>query len=119
MTMDDFDAVNKTIHEKVHEDANIIIGVVIDEALGETIKVTAIVTGFGDRFESTGQTRTGMSPLTAIHKPPKQAVNIDTPTFLRDQKQSDKIRPVRHVGSVSFDDEDTYDIPTFLRKSVD
>jgi cell division protein FtsZ len=48
MTMDDFDAVNKTVHEKVHEDANIIIGVVIDETMGETIKVTAIVTGFGD-----------------------------------------------------------------------
>ena len=119
MTMDDFDAVNKTIHEKVHEDANIIIGVVIDEALGETIKVTAIVTGFGDRFEATGHIRTGLTPLTSIHKPPAQVVNIDTPTFLRDQKQSDKIRPVRHVGSVSFDDEDAYDIPTFLRKSVD
>ena len=34
MTMDDFDAVNKTVHEKVHEDANIIIGVVIDENHG-------------------------------------------------------------------------------------
>lgn len=119
MTMDDFDAVNKTIHEKVHEDANIIIGVVIDESLEETIKVTAIVTGFGDRFEATGHARTSLNPLTAIHKPTAQVLNIDTPTFLRDQKQNDKIRPVRHVGSVSFDDEDTYDIPTFLRKSVD
>ncbi len=51
MTMDDFDAVNRIIHEKVHDDANIIVGVVIDEELGDTIKVTAIATGFGDRFD--------------------------------------------------------------------
>lgn len=120
MTMDDFDAVNKTIHEKVHEDANIIIGVVIDESLGETVKVTAIVTGFGDRFDTAGHGRT-MSPLTALHKPVAPVVSIDTPTFLRDRQKNDAVatRPVRHVGSVSFDDEDTYDIPTFLRKSVD
>lgn len=120
MTMDDFDAVNKTIHEKVHDDANIIIGVVIDESMAETIKVTAIVTGFGDRF---GKMETGRRP---VFEPipimaPKQAnvVNIDTPTFIRDRQKSDAPRPTRHVGSVSIDDEDAYDIPTFLRKSVD
>jgi len=62
MTMDDFDAVNKTIHEKVHEDANIIVGVVIDESMGETVKVTAIVTGFGDRFEMVERNR-GFAPI--------------------------------------------------------
>lgn len=119
MTMDDFDAVNKTIHEKVHDDANIIIGVVIDEALEETIKVTAIVTGFGDRFEAVDRNRGGFAPISIM--PTKQAnvVNIDTPTFIRDRQKSDAPRPTRHVGSVSFDDEDAYDIPTFLRKSVD
>src|ERR1035437_9283661 len=65
MTMDDFDAVNKTVHEKVHEDANIIIGVVIDEDLGDVIKVTAIVTGFGDRFdmERSRDLRHNVTPL--------------------------------------------------------
>ncbi|SJZ99562.1 cell division protein FtsZ [Trichlorobacter thiogenes] len=118
MTMDDFDAVNKTVHEKVHEDANIIIGVVIDETMGETIKVTAIVTGFGDKFGETERNR-GLSSISAIAKP-NTVVSIDTPTFIRDQRQkADTPRPTRHVGSVSFDDEDAYDIPTFLRKSVD
>lgn len=118
MTMDDFDAVNKTVHEKVHEDANIIIGVVIDETMGETIKVTAIVTGFGDKFGETERNR-GLSSISAVSKP-NTVVSIDTPTFIRDQRQkADTPRPTRHVGSVSFDDEDAYDIPTFLRKSVD
>jgi cell division protein FtsZ len=118
MTMDDFDAVNKTVHEKVHEDANIIIGVVIDETMGETIKVTAIVTGFGDKFGETERNR-GFNSIAAVAKP-NTVVSIDTPTFIRDQRQkTDGPRPTRHVGSVSFDDEDAYDIPTFLRKSVD
>lgn len=120
MTMDDFDAVNKTIHEKVHEDANIIIGVVIDETMGDTIKVTAIVTGFGDRFGVAEQPKPvipGVAPLS------KQGtvVSIDTPTFIRDRQKTENpaVRPTRHVGSISIDDEDAYDIPTFLRKSVD
>ncbi len=120
MTMDDFDAVNKTIHEKVHEDANIIVGVVIDEALADTIKVTAIVTGFGDRFEKVDRPR-GFSHLAtaAMPKQTPNVINMETPTFMRDRQKSDGARPTRHVGSVSFDDEDQYDIPTFLRKSVD
>lgn len=119
MTMDDFDAVNKTIHEKVHDDANIIVGVVINESMQETIKVTAIVTGFGDRFETTGSSR-GFAPLSVMQPKQQQNVlNIDTPTFIRDRQKSEGSRPTRHVGTVSFDDEDQYDIPTFLRKSVD
>jgi len=118
MTMDDFDAVNKTIHEKVHEDANIIVGVVIDESLGETIKVTAIVTGFGDRFEMQDRGR-GFAPIGVAVPKQQNVINIETPTFIRDRQKSEGARPTRHVGTISFEDEDQYDIPTFLRKSVD
>lgn len=121
MTMDDFDAVNKTIHEKVHEDANIIVGVVIDESMQDTVKVTAIVTGFGDRFDATSTNRHSTYTSARPTAPVKQqnVVSIETPTFIRDRAKSESARPTRHVGSISFDDEDHYDIPTFLRKSVD
>lgn len=118
MTMDDFDAVNKTIHEKVHEDANIIVGVVIDESLGETIKVTAIVTGFGDRFEMQDRNR-GLSSLGLSPSKQQNIINIETPTFIRDRQKTEGVRPTRHVGAISFEDEDQYEIPTFLRKSLD
>ncbi len=121
MTMDDFDAVNKAIHEKVHEDANIIIGVVIDESLADTIKVTAIVTGFGDKFAEKGRTaeQTSRQSLSQIKQSMSQP-SFETPTFLRDQQKAETPRPVRHVGSLSLvDEDDAYEIPTFLRKSVD
>lgn len=121
MSMDDFDAVNKTIHEKVHEDANIIIGVVIDESLEDTIKVTAIVTGFGDRFGETERPRGNFSGIPVAPTKSGTVVSIDTPTFIRDRQKTEgpTVRPTRHVGSISYEDEDAYDIPTFLRKSVD
>jgi cell division protein FtsZ len=113
MTMDEFDAASRIIHEKVHEDANIIIGLVIDETLGETIKITAIATGFGDRFDL----EKGRHELKNVAPMMKQnEINREIPTFIREKQQRDTQTRQR---SFMMDDEDQYDIPTFLRKSVD
>ena len=113
MTMDEFDAASRIIHEKVHEDANIIIGLVIDEALGDHIKITAIATGFGDRFdlEKERAELKIVAPLVAGSE-----INREIPTFIREKQQRDSYSRQR---SFLMDDEDQYDIPTFLRKSVD
>jgi cell division protein FtsZ len=113
MTMDEFDAASRIIHEKVHEDANIIVGLVIDETLGDTIKITAIATGFGDRFDL----EKGRHELTNVAPLMKQSeINREIPTFIREKQQRDNQTRQR---SFLMDDEDQYDIPTFLRKSVD
>jgi cell division protein FtsZ len=113
MTMDEFDAASRIIHEKVHEDANIIIGLVIDESLGENVKITAIATGFGDRFdiEKSRQEIKTVAPLI------KSEINREIPTFIRrdNQQRESAIRQ----RNFFVEDEDQYDIPTFLRKSVD
>jgi cell division protein FtsZ len=113
MTMDEFDAASRIIHEKVHEDANIIIGLVIDEGLGETIKITAIATGFGDRFDL----EKGRHELKNVAPMMKQSeINREIPTFIREKQERTTQTRQR---SFLMDDEDQYDIPTFLRKSVD
>jgi len=119
MTMDDYNTVNRIVHEKVHEDANIKIGVVRDDDLGETIKVTVIATGFGDRFDTDKARefcRSAM-PLAEKHAPSKSI--LDIPTYKRDRQQTENATRVRPVVTFLEDDEDQYDIPTFLRKSVD
>ena len=116
MTMDDFDAVNRIIHEKVHEDANIIIGVVIDESLTDTIKVTAIATGFGDRFD-VQKSRQELKESAATMTPRISEINREIPTFIREKHQRQGI--ARQRGFFAEEEEDQYDIPTFLRKSVD
>ncbi len=113
MTMDDYQEVANIIHEKVHEDANIFIGLVINEEMGEKIQVTAIATGFGCSF-ATGKPAKNDTlglPTTAPNK-----IDRDIPAFIRNQNQ-DKPRASMRIGNYSEDEE--YDIPTFLRKRVD
>ena len=119
MTMDDYNTVNRIIAERVHESAIIKIGVVRDDSLGDTIKVTVIATGFGDRFdtERSRDFRKNVSPLAERTAPNKKW--LDIPTHIRDRQQSENATRVRPVVSYIEDDEDQYDIPTFLRKSVD
>jgi cell division protein FtsZ len=114
MTMDEFDAASRIIHEKVHEDANIIIGLVIDETLGDHIKITAIATGFGDRFDLEKGRHELKNVASLAGK--NMEINREIPTFIRDKQHRDSFSRQR---SFMMDDEEQYDIPTFLRKSVD
>ncbi|NMC74512.1 MAG: cell division protein FtsZ [Geobacteraceae bacterium] len=113
MTMDEFDAASKVIHEKVHEDANIIVGLVIDESLGEHVKITAIATGFGDRFDLE-KSKPELKSISGQHA--DEDVNRDIPAFKRIERPQ---RDVPKQRAFFVDEEDQYDIPTFLRKSVD
>jgi cell division protein FtsZ len=113
MTMDDYQEVANIIHEKVHEDANIFIGLVINENMGEKIQVTAIATGFGCSFETSRRQKEELG-RPSMANPTK--IDRDIPAFIRNQNQ-DKPRASLRFGSFSEDEE--YDIPTFLRKRVD
>jgi len=118
MTMDDYNTVNRIVHEKVHEDANIKIGVVRDDEMGDNIKVTVIATGFGDRFD-VEKDRTRKSGLSLTDKHTVNTVSLDRPTFQRDRERTENVTRLRPTVSFTEEDEDQYDIPTFLRKSVD
>ena len=118
MTMDDFDEVSRIIHEKVHEDANIIVGLVINEEMGQRIKVTAIATGFGSSFtkDKSSENQQKARPNINIAQPIVTHTNREIPTFIRLEKQ--KSLP----AGIRLDLNDTieeYEIPTFLRKRVD
>ena len=113
MTMDEFDEASRIIHDKVHEDANIIIGLVIDEELEENIKITAIATGFGSAFEKTKRVEEELKDRVQRLQG-QQKVDHDLPTFIRERQKSSMRVPRQAVS-----EEDEYDIPTFIRKRVD
>lgn len=46
MTLHEISEASTLIQEAVHEDANIIFGSVVDESMGDTLRVTVIATGF-------------------------------------------------------------------------
>lgn len=118
MTMDDFDEVSRIIHEKVHEDANIIIGLVINEEMGQKIKVTAIATGFGSSFEKSKSCADHQTSRHHINlaQPLTAHTNREIPTYIRLEKQKDLPAGIR-LGLNDTIEE--YEIPTFLRKRVD
>ena len=121
MTMEEFEEASTIIHEKVHEDANIIVGLVIDESLGEKIKITAIATGFGDNFDNKRKN----SDVAATRPEPMLRQNVktdlDVPTHIRNQQAAGgtKQREVPSRNRDMFVDDEQFDIPTFLRRRVD
>lgn len=118
MTMDDFDEVSRIIHEKVHEDANIIVGLVINEEMGQRIKVTAIATGFGSSFtkEKSCENQQKARHNINIAPPIVTHTNREIPTFIRLEKQKGLPPGIRLDLNDTIEE---YEIPTFLRKRVD
>ncbi len=109
LTMHEIEEANVIIQEKAHEDAKIISGVVMDEEMGDELRVMVIATGFGKQEND----RQGLSVV--------RPENRDRPTYLRKDKKTEGI-DIRQAGASSvFSDpaEDEYDVPTFLRKQAD
>lgn len=111
MTMMEVEEAATLIKDEAHEDANIIYGQVIDDSIGDEIRVTVIATGFGKSEEDAGRIAPSISVL--------KKESIDTPAYLRKDRNTENI-PVIKIGAVSdFDMDDEYDVPTFMRKQAD
>ena len=81
--------------------------------MGVLIQVTAIATGFGCTFDTNRRTN---SELGQAKSPSPSKIDRDIPAFIRNQNQ-DKPRASMRIGA--YNEEEEYDIPTFLRKRVD
>jgi cell division protein FtsZ len=56
------------IQEEAHEDANIIFGAVIDERLGDEIRITVIATGFGEAARETKRPALGLTAAADVQR---------------------------------------------------
>ncbi|HVO93336.1 MAG TPA: hypothetical protein VMT22_10870, partial [Terriglobales bacterium] len=114
----------------------IIFGAVIDDNLTDEIRITVIATGFGDVKEEPKPlpmptpAATVSSIATAAQKNKKVVHlgtivdDLDAPTWQRKKQGSDEIETVtlNKAGfqfSSNQEDDDKYDIPTFLRRQMD
>jgi len=125
------------IQEEAHEDANIIFGAVIDESLTDEIRITVIATGFGEVKEEKkplpiAAPAPNVSNIAhAVQKNNKKVVHLgtivddlDAPTWQRKKQGTEEVETVTlNKGGFQFganqEDEDKYDIPTFLRRQMD
>jgi cell division protein FtsZ len=116
------------IQEEAHEDANIIFGSVIDEKIGDEIRVTVIATGFGDeigrampKYTSEGARITtqiasaATRPVDPAEASPAHPQPISAPT--PGPRSFPGGKPVRRMGLIV--DESSLDIPAFKRRTED
>ena len=121
------------IQEEAHDDANIIFGAVIDESLTDEIRITVIATGFGEARE---EKKAAPAPVPNVANIASAAKNrkvvhlgtivddLDTPTWQRKKSGSEEVetvtlKPNNFEFSNKEEDDDKYDIPTFLRRQMD
>ena len=128
------------IQEEADSEANIIFGAVIDESMGDQIRITVIATGFGEAREELKRpphaAASGVSSARVAYtrEPVREAAqtaanaarkvvrvgsvnDLDGTTWMRHQAPNgERVEP---IDLAVPDDEDSLDIPTFLRKHAD
>jgi cell division protein FtsZ len=120
LSLSEVDEATKVIHEIAGEEANVILGTVINENMTDEIMVTVIATGFNKR--ATAVQRPAKPAIKLIdHVPvgPTELQRFDTPTFARRGVEIPNT-PLREVAMQKdkIDKTDT-ERPAFLRKIMD
>jgi cell division protein FtsZ len=126
LTMEEMTEASDRIYNEVGEDADIIWGTVVDDSLGDEMRVTVIATGIGTSapqhevpVKIVDDTFGGkLRPVTADDL--KKTVDYDEPAFMRLRKVAGGSMGASLGG---FDseaiDESDLDVPTFLRRKAD
>jgi cell division protein FtsZ len=132
VTLQEVNEAAELIHAEAHDDANIIWGMVIDPELSDRVMVTVIATGFGDRAEegvvlssvsnqvANSSAAMSLGAVSASSQTDTFGRKAVTPnTTLNTNPANDVIRLKKLSVLASSEDEDKYEIPTFLRKSAE
>lgn len=117
LTLHEVNRAADTITRVAHPDANIIFGAVVDDAIGDQVRVTVIAAGF-DKLLSTPQVESRLSRLLeepSVFRPVEETVPETTapvpPSLIEEEEEVFKPAP----ETVSFDAEEDLDIPDFLK----
>ena len=124
LTMEEMTEASDRIYNEVGEEADIIWGTVVDDSLGDEMRVTVIATGIGNSAapepeKPVDETYGGkLRPVTVEDL--QKVVDYEEPAFMRRRKAA------AGGGNVALDhfahgavDETDLDVPTFLRRKAD
>ncbi|MEA2580414.1 MAG: cell division protein FtsZ [Actinomycetota bacterium] len=115
-----------TITRGAHPDANIIFGAVVDDALGDEVRVTVVAAGFdktspmiGSTDENRFENRLSRLLEEPVRTERRSAADPSLPSILAEdlEDEADIFAPTNEPEpvSVSFDAEEDLDIPDFLK----
>jgi cell division protein FtsZ len=120
----EFSIVGDTVKQYASEDANVVVGCVIDPEMREEIRVTVVATGIGRPSAHVQQAPQDSRRMTAIAGGRGNRVptldDLHVPTYIRNQRDPHAASSRRAVGDgLSADDTSMLDIPAFLRRQAD
>jgi cell division protein FtsZ len=101
----------ETITKVAHPDANIIFGAVIDDSLGDAVRVTVIAAGF-DKIGGNGRN----SRLSRVLEGEREAVPAErhpVPSLLEEEEGEEMFKPA--PATVTIEADEDLDIPDFLK----
>jgi len=120
MTLYEVNAAATLIQESAHEEANIIFGSVIDDTMGDKIRVTVIATGFNRKIESkienlrsipmASKDASSQARMEASHPVNLAMPEAPVPVLGNNGRQ--------RRGMPLFEDE-SFEVPAYLRKQLD
>ncbi len=113
---------SSVIQKAAHENANIIFGAVMDDAMKDAVKITVIAAGFKDAGKGSIQSKPAFLPKTwkagrEIPVQLQQELPTPPPSVVHNvQAQLSAPPPVREVQQESTKDD--LDVPTFMRRQA-
>ena len=117
LTLHEVNRAADTITRVAHPDANIIFGAVVDDAIGDEVRVTVIAAGF-DKLVSAPHMESrlsrlleGPSALLVAEERVAEPVKPAASSLIEEEEEIFKPAP----ETVSFDAEEDLDIPDFLK----
>ena len=115
LTLHEVNAAADAITRVAHPDANIIFGAVVDDALGEEVRVTVVAAGF-DKISPAADNRFESRLSRLLEEPVRSGAREEAalPSLLQDD-DADVFTAEDAPASVSFDAEEDLDIPDFLK----
>jgi cell division protein FtsZ len=123
LTMEEMTEASERIYNEVGENADIIWGTVIDDTLGDEMRVTVIATGIDSSPKSEKGTELRGKIRDITFDDLNDAVDYDEPTFIRRKTAVGESSGATYRGykGIVIDNNDLndLDVPTFLRKKAD
>ena len=130
MTLFEVAEASNLVHEAAHDEANIIFGTVIDDKMGDALKVTVIATGFRESRAREEAARTASAPArrqptaTPRLEPDPTAgrpgAKQETPFLRKGPNRTPAFSPDEGGYGPNFTNlKDDLDVPTFLRRQMD
>jgi len=127
LTLHEVNEAATLIQEEADDDANIIFGAVIDESMGDEMRITVIATGFGERVEKgMGRHVSELRGVQAGGRPVRRHGlvaddELDVPTWQRRRKDApvSEGRQAAAPSPPAPEEGDEFEIPTFLRRGAE